>query len=43
MRLGDGPRAVLECRLLAVAQSDQSLESSAKSVLSAARLVEKMG
>ena len=42
MRLGDGPRAVLECRLLAVAQSDQS-ESSAKSVLSAARLEEKMG
>ena len=32
MRPGDGPRAVLECRLLAIAQDDQS-ESSAKSVL----------
>ena len=42
MRPGDGLRAVLECRLLAIAQADQS-ESSAKAVLSAARLAEKMG
>ena len=42
MRPGDGPRAVLESRLLAIAQAVQS-ESSAKAVLSAARLVEKMG
>ena len=42
MRPGDGPRAVVECRLLAIEQADQS-ESSAKAVLSAARLVEKMG
>ena len=42
MRPGDGPRAVLECRLLYIAEADQS-ESSAKAVLSAAHLVEKMG
>ena len=42
MRPGDGPRAVLESRLLAIAQADQS-ESLAKAVLSAARLAEKMG
>ena len=42
MRPGDGLRAVLECRLLDIAQTDQS-ESSAKAVLSATRLVEKMG
>ena len=42
MRPGDGPRAVLEFRLLAIAQADQS-ESLAKAVLSAARLAEKMG
>ena len=42
MRPGDGPRAVLESMLLAIAQTDQS-ESSAKAVLSAAHLMEKMG
>ena len=42
MRRGDGPSALLESRLLAIAQADQS-ESSAKAVLSPARLLEKMG
>ena len=42
MRPGEGLRAVLEARLQAIAQADQS-ESSAKAVLSATRLVEKMG
>ena len=42
MRPGDGPRALLEFRLLAIAPADQS-ESLAKPVLSAARLAEKMG
>ena len=42
MRPGDRPRAVLESRLLAIAQADQS-ESLAKAVLSAACVVEKMG
>ena len=41
MRPGDGPRTVLESRLLAIAQADQS-ESLAKAVLSAARVAEKM-
>ena len=42
MRPGDGPQAVLSFQLLAIAQADQS-ESLAKGVLSAARLVEKIG
>ena len=42
MRPGDGPRAVLESRLLAIAQVDQS-ERLAKALLSAVRLAEKMG
>ena len=42
MRPGDGPRAVLVHRLLQVVENDQS-ESYAKIILSAARLVKKMG
>ena len=42
MRPGDGPRNILESRLLQVVQWEQS-ESMAKAVLSAARILEKMG
>ena len=42
MRPGDRPRAVLESRLLVIAQADQS-ESLVKAVLSATHLAEKMG
>ena len=42
MRPGNGPRAVLECRMQAIAHNDQS-ESSAKALVLAPRLVETMG
>ena len=42
MRPGEGPRNVLESQLLQMVQWQQS-ESTVKPMLSAARLVEKLG